>query len=272
MLRGLKRRPKQILLWGGTGFLFLALALTILAVRDASRLAHHYPVVAYKGKGTPPEVTLQTKRPASWVQLSQVSKPAVGAILVSEDWAFYHHKGLDPAQIREALRVNFEKGGYVRGASTITQQVVKNVFLSSRKSLWRKLMEVVWARSLERVVSKRRILEVYLNVAEWGEGIYGIGPASWTYFQQSPSSLDAKQGAFLAMLLPNPRKYSASFRQKQLTPYARRTVDRILGKMAQAGYLGVEEARALSYEPLAFEMRMEEEWTEEPSEESLTLN
>ena len=225
-------------------------------------LKHQYPVLHRPpptGTTDPdseddePAVTFQKARPAGWVSLSEVSKVATGAILVSEDWAFYQHKGYDPKQIKEAIKEDWEQRRFARGASTITQQVAKNVFLEKDKNLWRKIKELYLAVQLEETVGKRKILETYLNVAEWGYGIYGISAASERYFNKSPKDLTAKEGAFLAMLLPSPKRYSQSFRAKRLTDYGRETVGEILDKMTQAHYLNDSERTLALATPLSFE-------------------
>lgn len=236
----------------------LALALqlsgcALIGGADVRQLKTQFPVVIYQGKKSPPSVKLQGERPSHWVTLEQISKVAARAIIVSEDWAFYQHKGYDPNQIREAIKEDIEEGKFSRGASTITQQVVKNVFLSREKTLMRKLKEVYLAVEMEKVVGKKKILEVYLNIAEWGEGIFGIRSAARHYFSKDPSELTAKEGAFLAMLLPSPIRYSQSFRAKKLTRYASKTVRSILGKMVQAGYLTSEERMEELETPLSFE-------------------
>lgn len=223
---------------------------------DVAALKTRYAVVEYHGKGPkaePPTVKLTKLRPSSWVGVGDISKAAVGAVLVSEDWAFYQHKGYDANQIKEAIKEDIEEGRFARGASTITQQVVRNVFLDKDKNLWRKVKEFFLAIRLERSVGKRKILETYLNIAEWGEGIFGIGPAARHYFGKSPAELTAREGAFLAMLLPSPKRYSQSFRAKKLTKYARGTVDSILGKMNQAHYLTDEERTTEIGARLSFE-------------------
>lgn len=234
------------LLW--EGYVFLTREFPEVAV-----LKHQYPIVRYGGPKVPPTITLQKSRPPGWVGLSEISKSAVGAIIVSEDWAFYQHKGYDANQIKEALEEDWEAGRYVRGASTITQQVAKNVFLEQDKNLWRKLKELVLAIRMEEKVGKRKILETYLNIAEWDEGVFGINSAARHYFGKPPSELNAKEGAFLAMLLPSPKRYSISFRKRHLTPYARETIDSILDKMTQARYLSSEERDRLTVVPLSFE-------------------
>jgi monofunctional glycosyltransferase len=232
----------------------------VLNLPDPVILKTQYPVIHYlpkAPKGTQDfTVALQRARPPGWVDLPSVSKAAIGAIVVSEDWAFYQHKGYDPNQIREALKEKVEDGGVLRGASTITQQVARNVFLTQDRNAVRKVRELVLAIRMEQVLGKRRILETYLNIAELGEGIYGIGAASQYYFNKPPSQLKAKEGAFLAMLLPSPKRYAVSFRLKHLTEYAQDTVASILDKMVQAHYLTAEQkwvelARPLSFEPQA---------------------
>jgi monofunctional biosynthetic peptidoglycan transglycosylase len=216
-------------------------------------LLDHYPVVRYRGPQEPPQVELRKARPPGWIPLSAISKHAIGAVLVSEDWAFYSHPGYDLAQIREAMQHDLKTGKFARGASTITQQVVRNVFLSKEKSLWRKLKEVILAVRLDRAIGKRRILEIYFNIAEWGPGFFGIGQASQNYFGKSPGELSAREGAFLAMLLPSPRRYSQSFRQKKLSAFARRSVESILAKMVRAQVLTEWERDAALEQRFSFE-------------------
>lgn len=228
-------------------------------------LKHQFPVVHYQEKGKPPHVTLQKSRPAGWTTLGEVSRPAMGAIVVSEDWAFYQHKGYDANQIKEAIKEDWEAGRFARGASTITQQVARNVFLDKDKNLWRKVKELFLAIRMEDEVGKRKILETYLNIAEWGEGVFGIRAAARTYFSKSPSELTAKEGAFLAMLLPSPKRYSQSFRAKRLTRYARRTVDSILFKMTQANYITEQERDIHRGTPLAWEISESPEANVAPS-------
>lgn len=217
---------------------------------DVAVLKDQWPHVAKTSDGFYYE--LKSHKPKNWVKLDQISKYARWAIVISEDWAFYQHQGVDVEQIKAAISDVLEEGR-VRGASTITQQTVKNIFLSNDRSLWRKLHEFILAQKLEKVLSKDRILENYLNVIEFGPDIYGIRNASYHYFRKHPSSLTAKEGAFLAMLLPSPKRYYVSFKEKQLTPFARERVNTILKKMRMARVLSPEKyrgerARRLSWE------------------------
>ena len=228
-----------------------------LILPDVSILRATYPI--------PPEMTWTPRRPSGWIPLTQIPRPVVGAIVVSEDWAFYQHQGYDWNQIREALEDSWREKRLTRGASTITQQVAKNVFLSHERSIWRKLRELALAVQLEEQLGKSRILETYFNVVEWGEDIYGIRAAALTYFNKHPSELSPAEGAFLAMLLPNPKRYSQSHKQQELTPYARRTVLSILAKMRQAHYLDDDQYHQVIQAGLPFDSAPDQPTQPEPS-------
>ena len=217
----------------------------------------NYPHVIYHGKKLPSEIILKKTQPANWAPLTQISKKLQGAIIVSEDWAFYEHHGYDEKQIKEAVQKSIEGKKLIRGASTITQQVVKNIYLSKEKSLVRKVRELWMAIKVEKILGKSRILELYLNIAELGEGIFGVGQASQFYFHKNPSELTAKEGAFLAMLLPSPKKYAVSFRRGELTIYARKIIRSILDKMVMAQFLTVAERDLEWSTPLNFEKKID---------------
>jgi monofunctional biosynthetic peptidoglycan transglycosylase len=138
-----------------------------------------------------------------WVPYSEISNDLKKAVLVAEDLSFFSHKGFDTHEIKIAAREAVQ-GNRVRGASTITQQLAKNLWLSPSRSPMRKLREVVLTRQLENHLSKRRILEVYLNVAEFGPGVYGAEAAARRFFGVSAAELDADQAAQLAASLPRP--------------------------------------------------------------------
>ena len=140
-----------------------------------------------------------------WVAYGRISPSLTRAVLVTEDSAFWQHEGIDLDQIKESLEVNFERMEFVRGASTITQQLAKNLYLSPSKNPDRKLRELMIARRLEAELSKRRILEIYLNVIEWGDGIFGAEAASRAYFGAPAASLGPQQAALLAAAIANPR-------------------------------------------------------------------
>jgi monofunctional biosynthetic peptidoglycan transglycosylase len=147
----------------------------------------------------------EPKRVQRWVPYSRISRQLVKAVLVTEDAAFWQHAGVDYQQIKESMEVNLERGEFARGASTITQQLAKNLYLSPSKNPVRKVRELMIARRLEHELSKQRILELYLNVIEWGDGIYGAEAAARTYFGKPASRLDASESALLAAAIANPR-------------------------------------------------------------------
>jgi monofunctional biosynthetic peptidoglycan transglycosylase len=140
-----------------------------------------------------------------WMPYARISGQLKRAVLVAEDSAFWQHEGLDLDQIRESFEYNLERGEFARGASTITQQLAKNLYLSPARTPQRKLHEVMIARRLEAVLSKRRILEIYLNVIEWGDGIFGADAAARAHFGVGAAGLGAEQAALLAAAIINPR-------------------------------------------------------------------
>ncbi|MFN0061156.1 MAG: transglycosylase domain-containing protein [Myxococcaceae bacterium] len=146
------------------------------------------------------------RRRQAWVALSAMAKPAVDAVIASEDASFFQHEGVDTTELRKALEQAVARGELGRGASTITQQLAKNLWLSSERSLLRKVKELLLARRLEKALTKSRILTLYLNVVEWGDGVYGIEAAALEHFGVSARELTPAQGVVLAAMLPSPRK------------------------------------------------------------------
>jgi monofunctional biosynthetic peptidoglycan transglycosylase len=178
-----------------------------------------------------------------FAHLEAISPFAISAILVSEDASFFDHDGIDTAEIKESFIKNMHEGRFARGGSTITQQLAKNVFLNSEKSLLRKAEEIYLAFQLEKLFTKKRILTLYLNVVEFGPDIFGIKKAARYYFNKEPSEISPEEGAFLAFLLPNPKKYSQSHKQKQLTEFASKSIQTILHKMLISRKINDEEYR-----------------------------
>ena len=144
------------------------------------------------------------RRMQRWVSYSHVSRDLKRAVLVAEDDAFWQHEGIDVEQLQESLEKDWARGRFVRGGSTITQQLAKNLYLSPSKDPLRKLRELIIARRLEAELRKARILELYLNVIEWGDGIYGAEAAARTYFQKPALDLTTDEAALLAAAIPNP--------------------------------------------------------------------
>lgn len=140
----------------------------------------------------------------TWIPFSQLSSHLKNAVLIAEDDAFLAHDGIDVKQIKRSIKESWDNGKRLRGASTITQQVAKNLYLSPARNPIRKLKEIMIAWRLEAHLSKTRIFEIYLNIIEWGEGVYGAEAASQFYFDKSATALTQWEAAFLAALIPNP--------------------------------------------------------------------
>jgi len=157
---------------------------------------------------------IQAKRPQArlqyvWVPYERISIKLKQAMIAAEDARFVEHEGFDWDGIQQAMDKNFRKGRVVAGGSTISQQLAKNLFLSGQRSYWRKAEEAVITLMLEKMMSKRRILEIYLNVIEWGNGVFGAEAAARHYYKTSASALSAEQSARLASMVPNPRYYDS---------------------------------------------------------------
>jgi monofunctional biosynthetic peptidoglycan transglycosylase len=146
------------------------------------------------------------RRVQRWVGYGRISPDLKRAVLVAEDDAFWQHEGVDFDQLEESIQVDWARGRFLRGGSTITQQLAKNLFLSPSKNPFRKLREFIIARRLEAELKKARILELYLNVIEWGDGIYGAEAAAQAYFGTSAASLGPPESALLAGAIVNPRR------------------------------------------------------------------
>lgn len=187
-----------------------------------------------KGKPIEVEVGPGTKQ---WISIKKVSRHMVNAVVVSEDAKFYQHYGFDFESIAKAIELNRKKGRYVRGASTISQQVVKIAFLSREKTIVRKIREAAGTVILEMLLPKEKILEWYINLCEFGGGIYGVKPAGLYYFQTRPELLTIEQAVNLAVVIPSPNKWSRGLRSKSLTPFGQRRFARIVNNMLLAGYI-----------------------------------
>jgi monofunctional biosynthetic peptidoglycan transglycosylase len=147
---------------------------------------------------------LPSQHDQRWIPYSRISANLKRAVIVTEDSAFWKHEGVDYEQLRESMELNWERGEFARGASTITQQLAKNLYLSPSKNPLRKLRELLITRRLEVELSKQRILEIYLNVIEWGNGVWGAEAAARRYFRKSAAELTATESALLAGAIANP--------------------------------------------------------------------
>ena len=208
------------------------------------------PDVTFLALENPKVTALMTERSGarqlSWMPLAELSQQLPQAVLMGEDAGFYIHSGFDTHEMKEAFKRNWEEGRTVRGASTITQQLAKNLFLSTERSYTRKLKEAVLTYRLEKALSKERILEIYLNVIEWGDGVYGAEAASRDVFGKSASRLSAVEAATLAAMIPSPLRLDPCKSPKSVR--VRR--DRILNWMHMAEDLTDAELRdALQQNP-----------------------
>jgi monofunctional biosynthetic peptidoglycan transglycosylase len=186
------------------------------------------------------EAGRKPRRKQYWVTLPDVPKHVINAVLTSEDASFYLHEGIDKVELQKAMEEAWEQGELGRGASTITQQLAKNLWLSTDRSLLRKAKELVLAHRLEQDLSKSRILFLYLNVVEWGDGVYGVEAGAREHFGISVLNASVAQGAILAAMLPAPRRRSPKSGSKALKKRAHWIID----QMQAAKRISPEQATA----------------------------
>lgn len=182
----------------------------LITLPDVTELAKRNPRSTALIDARTAEARKRGRRPSPqqyWVPLSQISPHLRRAVIVAEDARFYSHEGFDWEGIKEAALDNLEAGKFKRGGSTITQQLAKNLYLTTRKSLLRKMREALITRTLEHSLTKARILELYLNVVEWGHHVYGAEAAARHHFGKSADALTREEAALLAAILPAPRLY-----------------------------------------------------------------
>jgi len=191
------------------GVFMLAEALTI-PFFDVARLKTHNPTETALMRQRIHEAESEGKVLRirhTWIPLSRIPRSVIDAVIVAEDGTFYTHGGIDWFEVHESIDRNIDEHRIARGASTITQQLAKNLYLSTSKDPIRKVKELIITLLLEKDLSKNRILELYLNVIEWGRGIFGIEAASQTYFGKSASSLTLDEAARLAAVIPSPLRH-----------------------------------------------------------------
>ena len=225
----------------------MALSLgTVLAFLGLAGIGASLPDVGVLERHTPARTSLMRRRVAEarkqgrelridqrWVPYARVSPLLRRAVLIAEDDAFFSHGGLDWNEIRASMRRNLEARRVVRGASTITQQLARNIYLGNERTVTRKLKEIMLARRFEGALTKRRIFELYLNLIEWGDGIFGVEAAAQRYFGVPASALDARQSALLASVIINPRRFDAAHPNRRIERRARM----ILGRMWRRGFI-----------------------------------
>jgi monofunctional biosynthetic peptidoglycan transglycosylase len=223
----------RVLFWG-----------TILVLLPTALLALYWlatlPDVSWLAKHNPKETALIEARRAEakekgrpwraqwiWMPMSRISPHLQRAVVATEDASFFQHEGFDWEGIKDAAVHNLEAGEFRRGGSTITQQLAKNLYLSPERSLLRKAREALITRSLEHHLTKPRILELYLNVAEWGHGVFGAEAAARHHFGKSAAELNMEEAALLAAILPSPRRYDPM----RVTRYLRNRQQHILNRI-----------------------------------------
>ncbi|MGE3277014.1 MAG: monofunctional biosynthetic peptidoglycan transglycosylase [Vicinamibacterales bacterium] len=210
-----RRSPRSLTIFKGLAVVlavgFAYLAYVYLTLPDVRALAEHNPdTTAFmelrKAEAEAGGKDLQIRQ--RWVPYSRISPNLRRAVLVAEDDAFFDHEGIDLKQLRASLEATLEDGQELRGGSTITQQLAKNLYLSPSRNPVRKFKELLIARRLETALTKRRILELYLNVIEWGDGIFGCEAAARAYFGKPAAALTTDEAALMAGAIINPRIHS----------------------------------------------------------------
>ena len=206
-MKGLRTLGRSVL--GATAVGFACLVYSYLTLPDVRSLRTSNPTTTAFIELRAEEARAKgrsLRHVQQWAGYARFSPDLKRAVLVAEDDAFWQHEGVDFEQLQESLQIDWTRGRWLRGGSTITQQLAKNLYLSPSRNPVRKLRELVIARRLEVELKKARIFEVYLNVIEWGDGVYGAEAAARTYFHTSASALDQVQAAALAACIVNPRQ------------------------------------------------------------------
>lgn len=199
------------------GYYFLFPDVTALGKTNPKKTAFmEYREKEWQGEGKKKKIQQR------WVSLSQISPFVVKAVIVAEDDKFWKHEGFDFEAMQKALEKDIQKGKFKVGGSTISQQLAKNLYLSPSKNPIRKIKEAILTWRIENHLSKKRIIEIYLNVAEWGDGVFGIEMAARTHYGKSAAALNAQEAARLAAVLPNPRKFSPTGTSRYVSGRAER--------------------------------------------------
>jgi len=194
----------------------------------------------------------------AWVSLDHVPKHLIDALLTSEDAQFFTHRGFSLSAMKRSLKVNLERGGFYQGASTLSQQLAKNLFLPSEKTIVRKIQEAFITWQMERFFTKEKILELYLNVVEWGPDCYGLKEAAIHYFGKTPEELSPLESAYLVTILPNPSLYHKFFEDKKCPPKFERRVKSLLLEMKKRGLLSQDEADFYLQQNIVFSQQKDE--------------
>ncbi|HPV48563.1 MAG TPA: monofunctional biosynthetic peptidoglycan transglycosylase [Smithellaceae bacterium] len=255
-----------------TTILCLLIALPVFLLVDIGRY-FFYPDVSLLKNNRPGKTAFMEHREkvwrsknikkkirVSWVPLSQISPYVMKAVIIAEDDKFWSHEGFDFEAMQKALEKNLDQKKFKMGGSTISQQLAKNLYLSPTKSPVRKVKEAILTWRIERHLSKRRIMELYLNVAEWGDGLFGIRAAARRYYGKSPAALNAREAAALAASLPSPQRFHPASGSR----YAARRAARIYQIMERRGIVIRE------YDEVVQETKEKEAAKEETAKEEKT--
>ncbi len=232
----------------------LSAALDLSRMREAARRAPPPALrgeVVHRPEGSAKPIVVGPRNPG-FVPVAELPEHVVRAVTTSEDAGFFGHQGFDFEELRNALAEGAEAGRVVRGGSTITQQLAKNLYLSPERTLARKVREAAITIALEASLPKRRLLEMYLNVVEWGPGIWGIGPAARHWFGKDARELTPREAAFLAAIIPNPGRYHFMFAQGMPTPACEQRVNELLLKMTDQGAISDDQLIDALIEPTVF--------------------
>jgi monofunctional biosynthetic peptidoglycan transglycosylase len=226
----------------------IALGITTLSILDS---LPHFEQTGFKGAVADTQTRIESRLsntkppvPYKWTSIDQINRELLYAIVMSEDGDFFSHKGIDYDALISALGENIKRREWSLGASTISQQTIKNIYLTESKNLYRKLKEIISVQRLEKSLTKNEILELYLNLIEFGPDIYGIHAAAKYYFNTTPKNINAAQGAFLAILMPSPRKYHFTvFQNQHFAKRHKRKYKRILQDMLYKEYISPKQYR-----------------------------
>ncbi len=253
------------------GLACAAVGVLWITLPDPSPLARTNPTTTalIEQRRTEARARKRTLHPQrTWVGLDRVPRHVVEAVLISEDARFFGHEGIDWEATRQAAEHDLARGHFARGGSTITQQLAKNLWLGTEKSLLRKVKEAVLAWKLERALSKRRILALYFNVVEWGNGVFGIEAGARARFGVGAADLSVAQGVVMASMLPAPRRVDLG----EPSTWIKRRSRRLLDRMLQAGRLSAEEHQHASaeLERILAGPKPQEDQEEVPEEDSPT--
>ena len=252
-----------LILIGSYCTLLWFLAQSLPDVRPLKNPQYNMTLIVRDGNGKKIPLILGPRNPR-WTPLSQIPLNLQWALIVAEDDTFYHHNGFNVSAIRDALWEDIKKWEPVRGGSTITQQLAKNLYLSKKKSLARKLTEAAIAWKLERHLSKNRILELYCNIIEWGPGVYGVEAASWHYFRKLPADLNFFESVLLAAIIPSPQRYNPlRYSGRALERYKTVLSLMLTSKLITADQYEIASAVQLFVDPFDHTLYIIPQWEEE---------